>query len=852
MRATAGNLAVGPVNAGGGIALTQQGNGLLTAGTLTAGGGGLALAADGTVTLTSNVAVNGDYSVTGASVTVGGMQSATGAVALHATAGNIIGQSGLVLTSNSGNVTSGARGISLTTDAGAIMFDASSSLRASTTNLSNIAFAVVPASATITLGTVSGAGLSGLTGRAGAVTMGNVALTGPLAVATASGAVTIGTISTAGAIALSTTNGAITTGTLTSTGGAISVSSSGAQTLAAVAAAGDVTLDAGGALAVTGALSGGGAVRIGQTISPASLTIGGNTTAGGLFSATSVGTQQYGGSIGTVAMTSATIRAAAIGSTAGGVTIVTGGDVTGIGPSPYGRTSITAAAGQDVKLTVGGLAKLATVTAGRDVTIQAAAIDLTTATATSGALTLRATTTDLALGGGSAGSGGTLSAAGVATVGTIATGGNLTLTASSANVGVATVGGALAITTQTGDLTLGQGGGAITTTLDVAGKATLASTGAVYAGGTTPAAANLLQLKSLDLDLQGNLRAYGVTIADRSATAALRLGDGPSGSAGFDLSTAEINRIQATNVTFDAGQRDVAIGALPFGAAVGTSRIDILTTGRIDVTDAVTASGAGRTLRLGGSSATGSAASIIRVAATAAGGGRLLVDTADLDLRGTRIVAGQDAGFISTVANASVTTAASNFVAQPNSSLYSAAVGGGTIYTAPIIIKANAISVSYTDFALFQNTGLTGQTAGVIANSLSLTSGGPSAQNGIALFGTIAGRTGNAAALVGPDVINTHNSLNPTNSRVNGCLIASGGGGCLNSTISTPAIALFNPNQTNLFKLADDLALSFDPIIGSNNEALFSDLGTIEYVPDEPECDAGADPTCTKPGPSRK
>jgi hypothetical protein len=348
------------------------------------------------------------------------------------------------------------------------------------------------------------------------------------------------------------------------------------------------------------------------------------------------------------------------------------------------------------------------------------------------------------------------------------------------------------------------------------------------------------------------MRGYGVTIANRSGTAALRLGDAPSGSTGFDLSTAEVNRIQATNVTFDAGQRDIAIGALPLAAGVGTARIDILTTGRIDITDAVTASGAGRTLRLGGSSVDGSAASFIRVAATPGGGGRLLLDTADLDLRGTRIVVGQDAGFISQVANASVQTVASNYVAQPNSSLYAAAVGGGQPYTAPTVIKANTISVSYTDFALFQNTGLSGQTTGVIANKLSLTSGGPTAPNSIALFGTIAGRTGNAAALVGPDIINTHNSLNPVNSRVNGCLVASGGGGCLNSTISTPPLAVFNPSQNNLFKLADDLALSFDPIVGSNNEALFSDLGTIVYVPDEPECDAATDAACPNPTPSGK
>jgi hypothetical protein len=416
----------------------------------------------------------------------------------------------------------------------------------------------------------------------------------------------------------------------------------------------------------------------------------------------------------------------------------------------------------------------------------------------------------------------------------------------------AVAGAAMTLTTTSGNLTLPQGGGRTTTTLDVAGIATLATNGIVFAGPTTPTASNTLTLTAGDAVISGTVRAYGVTLAYRPNVAGTMTLGSPSGVTGttFDLADAELDRVQATNLTLDAGAHNLAIGTVSFVAGAGSSRIDMQTTGRIDITGAVSAPGtAARTLRLGGTADSAGKASYIRIAPTADAGGRLVLDTVDVDLRGTRIVVGQDAGFGTPLGGiSSVGDIASAYVGNSNSSLYSSLAAGGGAYTAPDILRVNKLTVSFTDVALFQNTGAGGITSGVSARSVSVFGSGASAPNAFAMFGAINGVSGNGAALGGADVFNTNNSINLSNARVNGCLVGSGGGGCLTSAVTVPTIVLFNPTQTNLFRLADDLILAFDPVIGSNNEALFFDLGAIQFVPDEDECDPAADKSCVKQG----
>jgi hypothetical protein len=83
------------------------------------------------------------------------------------------------------------------------------------------------------------------------------------------------------------------------------------------------------------------------------------------------------------------------------------------------------------------------------------------------------------------------------------------------------------------------------------------------------------------------------------------------------------------------------------------------------------------------------------------------------------------------------------------------------------------------------------------------------------------------------------NEVNPANTRINGCVI--GGGGCLVSSSSAPTTGIPDLSQVSVLGSADDLAIKFDPVIGTNNEALFSSLSSID--PDFDPVDCQADPT---------
>jgi hypothetical protein len=135
-----------------------------------------------------------------------------------------------------------------------------------------------------------------------------------------------------------------------------------------------------------------------------------------------------------------------------------------------------------------------------------------------------------------------------------------------------------------------------------------------------------------------------------------------------------------------------------------------------------------------------------------------------------------------------------------------------------------------------------------VNGALALRSTGDTAANGFALFGVVSGRSGNQAALLGPQVIPL-DGVNRSNTRINGCLVGSGGGGCLVSSVGTPTISVFDERQANILQSADDLENRFDPIVGTNNEALFTGISSIDEIV-EPEVDCEADPSapqCTAP-----
>ena len=210
----------------------------------------------------------------------------------------------------------------------------------------------------------------------------------------------------------------------------------------------------------------------------------------------------------------------------------------------------------------------------------------------------------------------------------------------------------------------------------------------------------------------------------------------------------------------------------------GSTRINLLGTARVDIVGEIDASGVNRTLQIGGTTGAASPtdpatlASIIRIAPMSSGGGRIILGSGSLDLRGAKIGVGLDDGFLSPLGliagGSPVSTAIvqEDWIGNFNSTLYG--IPGG--YADPVVISAGSITVTYTDYALFQNTAGKGLPSGVNADNLFIVSSGDDG-NGFELFGTIdqVGGVG-AAFLVKPTTVSLGNS------RINGCLILTGGG----------------------------------------------------------------------------
>ena len=116
---------------------------------------------------------------------------------------------------------------------------------------------------------------------------------------------------------------------------------------------------------------------------------------------------------------------------------------------------------------------------------------------------------------------------------------------------------------------------------------------------------------------------------------------------------------------------------------------------------------------------------------------------------------------------------------------------------------------------------------------LVLRSGSTALSNGFALFGKFqpsANETffSTQAALLGPNFISNgatnSNGVNPVSARLNGCLLSSASGGCLASSIAQPTLNVFDVSRDQVLRGSDNLVVTFDPLVGSNNEALFGDI----------------------------
>ena len=753
---------------------------------------------------------------------------------------------------------------------------------------------------TVTAGTLARLG-DATAGNDFTVTAGNASLAGSIDVTNATartGALTLaafsgdilvgsGVAATTASLTTSGTGDVIVTNSLTSGGNATITSADdtdlrlvrstgGNIVITASDAANSGTLQAADSIGIDGASIDTGTATAGTSLTM--LARSGQLTLGtGTVGTTATMTKQGGTgelqvtsltSGGNAVLTSSTNeRLGTITSGTGDITLTaTNGSITGLAAgSDFAGADINANGGVQLRAGQAGLVRLSDVNATRgSIDIEAG----TTAAATSRVEVLdtvssagayRITGGSVALGddGGAEAQRAVGLVAVTATNGAITGGAGLTLQSNSDGAGAEALtltangtGGAIAFAASS--QILGGTANGSDVTLDTVGKATA---GQVTATGRTIAinANDLDLLGASGTDLAARVTAATVNITNRSDVAnTTRLGDGPAGSAGFDVTQAEVNRVAAGTVTIESAAQDVQIGALALTTAVGSTRLNIQNTGRIDVTGVVEAEGStdSRTIMLGGNAADAAndppsrRSSVIRVASTASGGGRLLMGGANLDLRGAKIGVGQDNQFLESIgltpggSPIPVESVANDFIASPNSTLYAAK----DKYTDGTILTASSLTVTYSDYALFQNTALpVFQPSGAVIGALGvngilgLTSSGTSAANGFALFGEINGRTGSQAAVLGPDTI-VLTEVNRSNTRINGCVVGSSGG-CLVNAVATPNLNVFDSSQVNILRTADDLALSFDPVVGTNNEALFAGLASIDPIAEDAQCE---------------
>ena len=778
-----------------------------------------------TITAGGQLTVAGNVTGTGATLTGTGLVTNAGTI-VNAGAGPI------VIDGNDGAIT--LVGTLTTTNGGAaavVVRDAAD------VQLATIA---TGAGGTLTLGGAGGDSLSGaVTQRAGTT----------LSAGTLAGNV-------GGAATLTNANAIGTLGAFAATGLALHTTGGLAVTGPVDAGAGNLTLAVDGApLTLQGAVSTGGV---------ATITVGGAITQGA-GSVLTAGTLT-GSASGAVTLTGANriARLNGFGVAAGSfqltdtqaLSVTADETITGdlsliaVGLDFGGRTLSASGA---ATLTAGAGALTGATVVAASVTGSGDTVAIGTATATAGTLVLTATGGNLTLGSGTASNGAaTLKATGTATLGTTSSGGAVTVNAAAITAGATSAATTVAMTSTDALTVTGNVAAGTAASFDAGGTASLAQ---VVATG----AASTITIKALDAAITGTQRASTVTFVNRTpASNAFKLGTGTS-TGGFALGADEINLVDAGQLTVDGGTGNVEIGTLPFGAGAGRTRVDVLATGRIDITGAVSGAGAGRTFRFGGTAASATdKASVIRVAATADAGGRLLFDTADLDLRGARIGVGQAAGFLDPIGFAasgtplSAAAVGANYIGNPNSSLYNATYGGAAYTAATPLVSAHSLTVRYTDYALFQNTGAPGVNRGAVLGSaaspaqpaLVLQTAG-SGTNAFAIFGAINGLTDTRAAVSGSNVIQL-SGADLANTRVNGCLAGSGAG-CLTAVVSQPLLNIFDASRLTVFRAADDLALPFDPVVGTNNEALFSGFGLIDGPVSNTECSADTtSPACAQ------
>lgn len=358
---------------------------------------------------------------------------------------------------------------------------------------------------------------------------------------------------------------------------------------------------------------------------------------------------------------------------------------------------------------------------------------------------------------------------------------------------------------------------------------------AAVPGDGIAAAGQTVSLTAADAVIDADVNATSIRVVDDAAAGnALLIGQT---GAGFSLTDTELGRLKATStLTLDAGTgtgviaQNVRIGKVNLSTPV---TVNVLAKGtRIDLSDKLSTSGNVKTLVLGGDG--GSAlASVIYIAQTPGGdGGQIFAPTAEVKLNAGNIAAGSKLGFadaLGVVSGTGDATVAKELNDSGGSTLYFAGNGGVPYGSNVKLLTAKKLTVTYSGFALFQNTGAPPLTSGVdladlptAVPSLDLSNSGITPVFG--LFGTINGLMGSAAAINASGYTVRYNNIGST--RINGCVV-NGGGNCLAVQTITPTLAGMDSIRGNIFFVNPDFELPFDPLIGTSNDSLIGDVGSF-------------------------
>jgi hypothetical protein len=329
-----------------------------------------------------------------------------------------------------------------------------------------------------------------------------------------------------------------------------------------------------------------------------------------------------------------------------------------------------------------------------------------------------------------------------------------------------------------------------------------------------------------------------------------------SSDSGFALDQAEVNRLNATRVVVDSRAQNVTIGAVAIDANTGPESLRFLTTGQVNITGKVSGGGTG-VLQIGGNSiadpsgliASNTLAQRITLdIGTNESGPGIDFRSGTLDLRAQKIVFGRSA-LINRVAGLDNPGVALE-VANAASTLYQGDA------TSRNFLTAKLLRVSYSDYALFQNTaGPAG--GGVVLNdrqppttsdlALQLFSTGDNKDNSFALFGRINGFIGRAAGILPNENLEISSGegtgrvirITQSSSRVNGCVIGSPDKGCLVTDPPRPNFSISDERQSQLFGATENAELLFNPLVGRANEGLFVDIVDAPVGIDTLQCEPG-------------